>query len=307
VEQERVHKRALWKALPISLMGWLLERRGSVKRAPNFALIEVTNSTSEAFIASVPRLENDFDQVVVLWNCESATPSLAKKFQLVPFSEQFQTRWSLLQHCANGFVFPIQAGASKSPQQQSELKAQLFAHGGNCIVGYSNLKQFLDPGAPLAADFRGPVLVTSLDVNQVAFDQRFLKIRPSELSPATEGQDLSALAKTRQAPVLAIDSADVQSATVERRSFVEHPEVSKLLSRNELIENLIRMPSLSKRMNVRTARLWNAIWIGLGYKTSGKVTADQVKALAIHRASATPSAAEVEKARTTLNILGGVK
>lgn len=301
-----MHKRALWKALPISLMGWLLERRGSVKRAPNFALIEVTDSTSGAFIASVPRLENDFDQVVVLWNCESATPSLAKKFQLVPFSEKFQSRWSLLQHCANGFVFPIQAGASKSPQQQSELKSQLFAHGGNCIVGYSNLKQFLDPGAPLAADFRGPVLVSSLDANQVAFDQRFLKIRPSELSPATESQDLSALAKTRQAPVLAIDSAEVGPATVERRSSVAHPEDSKLLSRNELIENLIRMPSLSKRMNVRTARLWNSIWIGLGYKTSGKVTADQVKALAIHRASATPSAAEVEKARTTLNILGGI-
>ncbi len=302
-----MHKRALWKALPISLMGWLLERRGSVKRAPNFALIDVTNSTSEAFIASVPRLENDFDQVVVLWNCESATPTLSKKFQLVNVSEQYQTRWSLLENCSTGFVFPIQAGTSKSSEQQSELKAQLFAHGGNCIVGYANMKQYLDPGAPLAADFRGPVLVSSLDVNQVVFDQRFLKIKPRELSPATERQDLSAVAKTRQAPVLAIDSADVQAATAERRSFVAHPEVSKLLSRNELIENLIRMPSLSKRMNVRTARLWNSIWIGLGYETSGKVTADQVKALAIHRVSATPSAAEVEKARTTLNILGGVK
>jgi hypothetical protein len=307
VEQERVLKRALWKAIPIALVGRLLEQRGSVKRAPNFALIEVTDSTSEAFVASVPSLTADLDRIVVLWHASSPAPALPKKFKLVEYSQQFQTRWSLLQHCANGFVFPIRAGTSRSPEQQRKLKSQLFTHGGNCIVGYTNLKQFLDPAAPLAVDFGGPILVSSLDVNQVVFDQRFLKIRPSELDPANETQDLADLARRREAPVLAIDAGEFESWQPERKSFLEQHEKSPRLSRSELIENLIRMPSLSKQLNVRRAKLWNAIWLGLGYKTASTITADQVRALAIHRAANTPSAAEIEKARTTLKILGAAK
>ena len=300
-------KRALWKALPIALVGRLLEQRGLVQRAPNFALVEVTDSTIEAFIASVANLTTDIDRIVVLWHTSSPAPSLPKKFKLVEYSQQFESRWSLLQECGNGFVFPIRAGTSRTAAQQRELKTQLFSHGGNCIAGFANLKQFLDPDAPLAADFRGPVLVSSLDVNQVVFDQRFLKIKPSELALTTETQDLAALARRRQAPVLAIHSAELETSQRERRSFVEQHADSWRTSRNELIENLIRIPSLSKQLNVRTARIWNSIWQGLGYAASANVTADQVKALAIHRASATRSTAEVEKARTTLKILEGIK
>ena len=306
MDQAKLRKRAAWKALPIALMGKLLERRGSVHRAPDFALVDVTDATEQEFMASVSRLAGDFDYVVALWRASAPSPALPKSFKVVEFSEQFQTRWSLLQHCADGFVFPVRAGESKNLAQQKVLKAQLFAHGGNCIVGYANLKQHLDPEAPLATDFRGPILVASVDVNQVVFDQRFLKIRPTELSPATEVQDLAALAKARQTPMLAIDSQDTAEQT-QALKFDLPQQSSKSSTRSELIETLIRMPNLAKQMNVRTARLWNTIWLALGYETRGDVTTDQVRALAIHRATTRPSNADIEKAKTTLRILGAAK
>ena len=302
-----MRKQATWKALPIALMGKLLERRGSVHRAPDFALVEVTDTTAQDFMTSVSRLAADFDYVVALWRASAPSPALPKSFKVVEFSEQFQTRWSLLQHCAAGFVFPVRAGESKNLAQQKELKAQLFAHGGNCIVGYANLKQHLDLEAPLATDFRGPILVASVDVNQVVFDQRFLKIRPAELSPATEVQDLVALAKARQTPILAIDSQDLAEQTQSLKFDLPHEKSSKSSTRSELIETLIRMPNLAKQMNVRTARLWNTIWLALGYETRGEVTTDQVRALAIHRATTKPSNTDIEKAKTTLKILGAAK
>jgi len=307
VEQQLVRKRALWKALPVAFMGRLLELRGKVRRAPNFALIEVTDATSEAFIESVSSLTNDFDRTVVLWHATTPEPMLAKKFKVVPFSEQFQTRWSLLQHCANGFVFPIRAGTSKPSWQQRELKAQLFVHGGNCIVGFANLKQFLDPSAPLAGDFKGPVLVSSLDVDEIVFDQRFLKIRPSELASETETQDLANLARKRQAAVLAIDVGESEVLGMQRRSFAAPQGVTEDFSRSHLIENVVRMPTLAKLINVRTARLWNSIWRGLGYSPTGEVTSDQVQALAAGRGKSMPSRAEADRARTILEILGGAK
>ncbi len=301
------HERAPWKAFAIDLMGKVLQGRGLVKRAPNFALIEVTDATTEAFEASLPNLTTDFDYVVVLWCATTEEPRLAKKFKVVGFSEQFQTRWSLLQHCANGFVFPLTAGDSRSIVQQRELKAQLFAHGGNCIAGYAHLKQFLNPGAPWAADFSGPVLVSSLEVNNVVFDQRFLKIRPSELSPETETQDLAALAQKRQAPLLAIDAGELAASNRERKGFAWNEEVSPRSSRSELIESLVRLPSLSKQMNVRRARLWNDIWLGLDYSPVSEIAADQVHAFAANLNTSEPSSSDVAKARVVLETIGAAK
>jgi hypothetical protein len=307
VEQERVHKRALWKSLPIALMGKLLERRGSVQRAPNIALIEVTESTAAAFVSSVPSLVADFDRIVVLWRSPAPSPALPKSFMLVQASEEFKNRWSLLHHCADGFVFPLRAGFSRSREQQRALKAQLFSHGANCVAGYANLKQHLDPAAPLAADFRGPVLVSSLEINQVVFDQRFLKIRPSELATDSETKDLATLASKRQSPLLAIDTLEVEQQENQLTGELSLDYQSKSVSRDKLIETLIRMPSLSKGLNIRTARLWSSIWRALGYPAATNVTADQVRALAVHRAASKPSLAEVEKANSTLKILGAAK
>lgn len=303
----REPKRAPWKAFAIQLMGKVLKRRGLVKRAPNYALIEVSDATRGQFTSSLPNLTADFDYVVVLWCATTEEPKLPKKFKLVRFSEQFPTRWSLLQHCANGFVFPLRAGDSRSLGQQRELKAQLFAHGGNCIAGYANLKQFLDPDAPLAVDFSGPILLSSLDVNQVVFDQRFIKIRPSELASKTETQDMATLAQRRQAPLLAIDAGELVASHGERKGFARNEEVSPLQSRSELIENLVRLPSLSKQMNVRKARLWNDIWKGLDYSTVGEISADQVHAFAANRSAAEASKSDVAKARVILDTIGAAK
>ena len=300
-------ERAPWKAFAIELMGKVLQRRGLVKRAPNFALIEVTDATREAFTTSLPNLTDDFDYVVVLRCATTEEPNLPKKFKVVGFSEQFQTRWSLLQHCANGFVFPLRAGDTRSLDQQRELKAQLFAHGGNCIAGYANLKQFLNPDTPLAADFSGPILLSSLDVNQVVFDQRFLKIRPSELAPATETQDLADLAQRRQAPLLAIDAGELAASHRERKGFAWNEEVAPRQSRSELIESLVRLPNLSKQMNVRRARLWNDIWLGLDYSPVSEISADRIDAFAANLTTSEPSNADLRKARVVLETIGAAK
>jgi hypothetical protein len=300
VGKDKLARRALWKEIFIWLITLELKRRGFVQKAPNYALIEVDEMSTELFTKSANALDNDFDSVVVLWRAATEPPTLGKKFQIVKHAEQFPSRWSLLERCRDGFVFPLAVGVSKNSEQQALLKSQIFTFGGHCIATFANLTQYFELGAPLADSFKGPVLVAVANPNEIAFDERFLNLRSKGLRGESEAEDLARIAKIGSNPILAIAPTVVHN--VDTQSVILLPSNQ---NRAELIEVLVRNPKLAKVVNVRVARLWNSVWSALGYAAADKVHPDQVRALAVHRSSRRPTPDELARAGTSLKILGG--
>ena len=286
--------------MPIWLVTLELKRRGLVHRAPNYALIEVSDENLEAFFQSISTLGKDFDSVVVFWKATVESPKLGKKFVIAAQTDRLSSRWSLLDRCADGFVFPLAAGASKDKLQQERLKSQLFQYGGHCIATFANLSNHFIPGSPLADGFKGPVLVASANPNEIVFDERFLNLKSKNLRTESEVEDLARVAKLNSTPILAI-AADVQKADGEHSAKLP----SSKQNRADLIEVLVRNASLAKVVNVRIARLWNSVWSDLGYSTANKVHPDQVRALAVHRTGRRPQPDALARAGTALRILGG--
>lgn len=293
-------KRVLWKALPIWLITLELKRRGLVHRAPNYALIEVGDESLEAFKRSTSALSRDFDDVVVLWQASVEPPKLGKKFAIAVQTEQLPSRWSLLDHCSDGFVFPLEAGSSKNEEQQAQLKAQLFKFGGHCLAAYADLKLYYDNAVPLADTFVGPVLVTAVNPNEMVFDERFLNLRSQKIRTETEISDLAKFAWSRGTPVLAIQPAHEGGESMRLPIL---PQTNH--TRAELIEMLVRNTNLAKVVNLRVARLWASVWSELGYPRASRVHADQVQALATQRVAGRPSPEDLTRARTSLKLLGG--
>jgi hypothetical protein len=293
-------KRALWKTLPVWLVSLELKRRGLVHRAPNYALIEVSDERLEAFNQSTSSLGKDFDSVVVLWQAAVEPPKLGKRFVFVVQTEQLTSRWSLLDHCSDGFVFPLAAGASRDKAQQGQLKAQLFKFGGHCIAAFANLTTHFEPGSPLAETFTGPVLVASANPNEIVFDERFLNLKSKNLRTESEVEDLARVAKLSSSPILAITPEVHKPDGVQSASLPPSKQ-----NRADLIEVLVRNASLAKVVNVRVARLWNSVWSDLGYSSATRVQPDQVRALAESRSGSRPKADELARAGTSLQILGG--
>ncbi len=292
-------KRALWKSLPIWLVTLELKRRGLVHKAPNYALIEVSDESLEAFNRSTKALDKDFDAVVVLWQTDVEPPKLVKKFVIVPQTEAINSRWSLLEHCSDGFVFPLEAGSSKDKMQQAHLKSMLFKFGGHCIATFANLTSYFEPGGPLADTFAGPVLVAGANVNDMVFDERFLNLRAKTLGSESEVADVARFAKSSGTPILAITPARQDHEAMQVKNL---PETK--CNRADLIELLVRNPSLAKMVNVRVARLWASVWSGLGYSRAHEVHEDQVRVLAAHRAPGRPLPGELTRVRTSLRLLG---
>ena len=286
--------------MPIWFVALELKRRGLVRRAPNYALIEVSDENLDSFNRSTSALSKDFDTVVVLWNAAVEPPKLGKKFVIAAQTEQLPSRWSLLEHCSDGFVFPLAAGASKDKAQQAQLKAQLFKFGGHCIAAFANLTAHFEPGSPLADTFKGPVLVAAVNANEIVFDERFLNLKSKNLRTETEIEDLARVAKLNSSPILAIHPATQYSDELQPASLPNSKQ-----NRAELIEVLVRNASLAKVANVRVARLWNSVWSDLGYASASSVHPDQVRALAAHRSGGRPQADELARAGTSLRILGG--
>jgi hypothetical protein len=293
-------KRALWKSLPIWLMTIELKRRNLVQKAPTYALIEVNDDTVEAFNRSTGALDKDFDTVVVLWGSMTESPQLSKKFVVVAKSEEGLSRWSLLENCSDGFVFPLEAGSSRDKAQQAQLKSQLFKFGGHCIVSFANLAQYFDAGEPLSDTFAGPVLVAAANVNEMVFDERFLNLRTQKIHKDSETADLARLARSSGTPILAIQSVNQGHEGVLLPSL---PATNN--TRADLIELLLRNPKLAKVVNVRIARLWASVWAALGYPVGAKVHEDQVRTLATHRAAGKPKRDELTRARASLKALAG--
>ncbi len=269
-------------------------------KALNYALLEVSDESLEAFNRSTNALDKDFDVVVVLWRVAMDAPKLGKKFVVVPQTETLISRWSLLEYCSDGFVFPLATGATKDKMQQAQLKAQLFKFGGHCIAAFANLAAYFEPGAPLAETFAGPVLVGGVNPNEMVFDERFLNLRSQKMRTETEVSDLARFARASGTPVLAIQPVHEGSESLHLPVL---PPTNH--TRAELIELLVRNPNLAKVVNVRVARLWASVWTALGYPVGSKVHADQVRALATHRAAGQPSSDELARARTSLKLLGG--
>ena len=107
--------------------------------------------------------------------------------------------------------------------------------------------------------------------------------------------------------MLAIDAGELATSHRERKGFAWNEEVAPRQSRSELIESLVRLPSLSKQMNVRRARLWNDIWLGLDYSPVSEIAADQVHAFVANLTASEPTNADVAKARVVLETIGAVK
>ena len=286
--------------MPIWFVALELKRRGLVRRAPNYALIEVSDESVEAFNRSTNALSKDFDAVVVLWQAAVEPPRLGKKFVIAAQTEQLPSRWSLLEHCSDGFVFPLAAGVSKDKAQQAQLKSQLFKFGGHCIAAFVNLTAHFEPGSPLADTFKGPVLVSAVNANEIVFDERFLNLRSKNLRTESEIEDLARVAKLNSSPILAINPATQRQDELPPASLPSSKQ-----NRAELIEVLVRNASLAKVVNVRVARLWNSVWSDLGYASASSVHPDQVRALAAHRSGGRPQADELARAGTSLRILGG--
>jgi hypothetical protein len=293
-------KRALWKALPVWLVTLELKRRRLVSRAPNYALLEVNDATLGAFNSSTGALDKNFDSVIILWGATLAAPKLSKKFLIVTQTEALHSRWSLLDHCSDGFVFPLEAGASKNKAQQAKLKAQLFKFGGHCLAAYANLNSYYEPGAPLADTFAGPVLVTVVNPNEMVFDERFLNLRSQKIRTETEVSDLARFARSSGTPVLALQPENEGGESMHLPIL---PPTNH--TRAELIELLVRNSTLAKVVNVRVARLWASVWAALGYPSVPRVHPDQIRALARHRAAGRPTSDELARARTSLELLGG--
>jgi hypothetical protein len=286
--------------MPIWFVALELKRRGLVRRAPNYALIEVSDENLEGFNRSTSALSKDFDAVVVLWKAAVEPPKLGKEFVIAAQTEQLPSRWSLLEHCSDGFVFPLAAGVSKDKAQQAQLKSQLFKFGGHCIAAFANLTAHFEPGSPLADTFKGPVLVSAVNANETVFDERFLSLRSKNLRTESEIEDLARVAKLNSSPILAINPSTQYSDELQPASLPSSKQ-----NRAELIEVLVRNASLAKVVNVRVARLWNSVWSDLGYASASSVHPDQVRALAAHRSGGRPQADELARAGTSLRILGG--
>jgi hypothetical protein len=106
---------------------------------------------------------------------------------------------------------------------------------------------------------------------------------------------------------LAIAAGELAASHRKRKGFAWNEEVAPRQSRSELIESLVRLPSLSKQMNARRARLWNDIWLGLDYSPVSEISADRIYAFAANLTTSEPSNADLRKARVVLETIGAAK
>ena len=271
-----------------------------MQTAPNYALVEVAEAEVDAFASSISNLDKNFDSVVVLWRATSELPRLSKKFKIFAHTDTIECRWDLLDHCSDGFVFPLEVGTYKSKNQQVQLKSMLFKFGGHCFSTFASLSTYFVAGSELSDTFKGPVLVSSLNPNQMVFDERFLNLRSQKIRTATEIEDLTGYARNKGTPILACEPDFDVSERGQKTRIIE-----SRADRDELIEILVRNPRLARIVNIRIARLWSSVWAGLNYPNAAHVHPDQIKALATHRSHSRPTRDELSRAANTLKILAG--
>lgn len=232
---------------------------GQVKLAPTYGLLEVRPNQIGIFELQIASISSVFDKILVLWPNENLPTQVPKNTKLFAASESLSNRWQLINHCNDGFVFPISLVKPIQPDHVNHLKRHLFSIGGANAVGLLCLEA--GSAHETGDNHHGADLVPVpvIDPEYAIIDQRYWKLSGDQFVGESGGIVLAQEARDRGFGLFACNHALSNSKFSKK---IETP-----LSRENLIESTLRNPRVLRAATDESLRMWVQVWNRLGLNT----------------------------------------
>ena len=247
------------RARVVSLAIKRLESDEQLRRAPTYALLQAELSQLDLLKKRLRSLSEQFDQVLVLLPERTATMSSHQNVQFFEKNHSLQSRWQLLDHCSDGFVFPVSLAKQITADHVKHLKSHLFAVGGANAIGLHNFgagnRNIFDHKDALS----GLVPMPIIDLDYAIFDQRFWGLSGLSLEDQLESVAFAEASKARGFGLFSCPDASCSSIIPKK--------YSSPYSRLDLAETLVRNPALLKKAGMETIDFWVDTWDYLGLKS----------------------------------------
>ena len=232
---------------------------GQVKSAPTYALLEVRAGQTGAFGLQIPSISSQFDKVIALWPNTELPQKLPKNVSLFAATENLVSRWQLLDHCVDGFVFPISLVKPIQTDHVKHLKRHLFAIGGANSVGLLCVDSASAHQDGLNHGNTDLVPMPVLDPDFAILDQRFWKLNGEKFVNESGGVVLAGEALARGFGLFACNHATSVSKFTKR--------VDTAVTRADVLEMILRNPKLLKNISDSAILRWSQVWDKYGLKT----------------------------------------
>jgi hypothetical protein len=230
--------------------------KSTLKRAPSYGLIQVTEHETQLFTKNIAHFAKIFEFVIVLWPEGSSLPTIPSNVKVFSAGRSLTNRWQLIKHCSDGFVFPVSVRKPIELNHVTKLKSQLFAVGGTSAVGIFDFQGFVgDTVDSVDADF-ALVPMPEIDVDYAVIDQRFWKLSGEEFQGNEDSRNLAIQARKKGFGLFASKSVfPIENFT---------PAQPLIFSMEELAESALRNPFFLEKQNDESISFWLKFWNSMG-------------------------------------------
>lgn len=241
---------------PQALIRSLFPKTNPTRRAPTYALIEVSDGQKSTFTSYLRTISKQFDSILVLWNSSEKIPRVSRKVRITPRSLDVSSRWDLLSESKDGFLLPLSLEKPVSNYYVTRMKRQLFALPLGSALGLMNVTLPSNRSGSLAIPkFAFPA--PTLDLDYSIFDQRFWQLESHNFSSREPISAIISHASIHHLGLFAIASAECRC---------EFSKITEPLSRAHLLNDLLVSTNLSKTVGDDDLICIGEIWNRFGSK-----------------------------------------